>query len=122
MITAALTTDGVSPARFRIEPFPLESPADWPSLLPLGTGQLVRVFSDWEREKVRRFDVAGYPAIVVEGNPLTRISGTEIRRRLASGEPWEQWVPSGARELVWRFYSRTRTTNDHHGTAANDAG
>jgi len=121
MITAALTAEGVPPARFRIEPFPLENPADWPSLLPRGTGQLVRVFSDWEREKVRRFDDAGYPAIVLEGNPLTRISGTEIRRRLASGEPWEQWVPAGARELVWSFYLRTSTKNDEHGTVANDA-
>lgn len=122
MITAALASEGVAPTRFRIAPFPLESPADWSSLLPPGTGQLVRIFSDWEREKVRRFDDAGYPAIVLEGNPLTRISGTEIRRRLASGEPWEHWVPPGARELVSRFHSRRRTHHDEHGTAAHDAG
>ena len=122
MITAALATDSVSPERVRIVPFPLESAADWPSLLPPGTPQLVRVFSDWEREKVRRFDGAGYPAIVLEGNPLTRISGTEIRRRLACDEPWEQWVPPGARELVARFYSRIHAKYGEQRTAANDPG
>ena len=108
MIVAALAAGGVSPGRFQIKPFPLESYADWPLLLPPGTPQLVRVFSDWEREKVRRFDDAGYPVIVLEGNPLTRISGTEIRRRLTNGELWEQWVPAGARELVECSVSRMR--------------
>ncbi len=122
MINAALTADGVPLDRVQIEPFPLESPERWPSLLPRGTRQLVRVFSDWEREKVQRFDGAGYPAIVLEGNSLTRISGTEIRRRLVSGEPWEQWVPPGARELVGRLHSRIRPTHDDLRTGSHDLG
>lgn len=101
-IAAALQADGVPRSRFRILPFPLDDPDRWPALVPPGTPQLVRVYSAWEREKVRRFDAAGYPAIVLEGDPANRVSGTEIRCRIAAGESWSEWVPPGAREEVAR--------------------
>lgn len=100
MITAALARDGIPAERFQITPFPLDTPTEWSSLLPPATPQLVRVFSDWEREKVRRFTDAGYPVIVLEGDPTSRISGSDIRRHIACGDAWEHWVPPGARELV----------------------
>lgn len=108
MITAALARDGIPAERFQITPFPLDTPTEWSSLLPPATPQLVRVFSDWEREKVRRFTDAGYPVIVLEGDPAARISGSDIRRQLARGEAWEHWVPPGARELVARFQGTVR--------------
>lgn len=100
LIAAALHADGIDAARYRIVAFPLDEPARWPALLPPGTPQLVRVFSDWEREKVRRFAAAGYPPLVLQGDPATRVSATGIRRCLASGEAWQHWVPPGARELL----------------------
>lgn len=104
-IAAALRADGVPDARFRILPFPLDEPERWPALVPPGTPQLVRVYSDWEREKVRRFDAAGFPAMVLDGVAASRVSGTEIRRRIAAGEDWSAWVPPGAREEVARCLS-----------------
>jgi len=100
LVEAALRADGVAAGRFRIVPFPLEEPSHWPALLPPGSPQLVRVFSDWEREKARRFAAAGYPPLLLQGDPATRVSATDIRRRLATGEPWQQQVPTGARELL----------------------
>lgn len=102
-IDAALRADGVARDRYRIVPFPLDEPARWPAVAPPGTPQFVRVYSDWEREKARRFEAAGYPPVVLEGDLDTRVSGTEIRRRMASGESWEAWVPPGAREAVTRW-------------------
>jgi hypothetical protein len=90
----------VDPARYDIVPFPLDEPARWPALVPGGTPQLVRVFTDWEREKLRRFEAAGYPVVALQGDPARRISATDIRAALASGAPWQHWVPPGARELL----------------------
>ncbi len=100
LVRAALNAAGVDPARYDIVPFPLDEPARWPALVPGGTPQLVRVFTDWEREKLRRFEAAGYPVVALQGDPARRISATDIRAALASGAPWEQWVPPGARELL----------------------
>jgi nicotinamide mononucleotide adenylyltransferase len=32
------------------------------------------------------------------------VSATEIRRRIACGEPWEHMTPSAVREIVKRIY------------------
>lgn len=100
LVDAALRAAGVGADRYSILPFPLDEPARWAQLLPPGTPQLVRVFSDWEREKVRRFAAAGFPPRVLEGDPAQRVAATEIRRRIGSGEAWEHEVPAGARELL----------------------
>jgi len=100
LIDAALRSEGVEPSRYTIVPFPLDEPARWPELLPRGTPQLVRVFSDWEREKVRCFAAAGYPPKVLEGDPATRLSASNIRCAMRNEEPWQHWVPPGPRELL----------------------
>ncbi|MEZ5474440.1 MAG: adenylyltransferase/cytidyltransferase family protein [Steroidobacteraceae bacterium] len=103
LIAAALAAAGTPASRYRIVAFPLDEPALWPAIVPLGTAQIVRVFSDWEREKVRRFETAGYPTIVLVGDMPTRVSATDIRRALDQGAPWQHWVPPGTRELLVRW-------------------
>lgn len=100
LIEAALQCECIPQSRYRIVPFPLEEPERWHTLLEAGTPQLVRVFSDWEREKVRRFTAADYPVVVLEGNPSTRISGTDVRSQMARGDTQLGAVPPGARELL----------------------
>lgn len=100
LVVAALQAEGMEPSRFDIVPFPLDEVQRWPELIPLGTPQLVRVFSDWEREKVRRFAAAGYPPIVIEGNPATRLEATAVRRAMAASGRVPDDVPPGARELL----------------------
>lgn len=100
LVRAALAAAGVDAARYDIVPFPLDDPARWATRVPPGTPQLVRVFSDWEREKLRRFEAAGWPVVALQGDPARRVSATDIRAALASGAPWRQWVPPGARELL----------------------
>lgn len=48
----------------------------------------------------RLFEEAGYE---VESSPMfnrAQYSGTEIRRRIASGEPWEDLVPPGVAKVI----------------------
>jgi nicotinamide mononucleotide adenylyltransferase len=107
LIAAAMSAAGVPPGRAAIVPFPLETPLRWSQLLPPGTAQLVRVFSDWEREKVRRFEAAGFPVIVLQGDSAGRLSATQVRAALSGGAPWQQWVPPGARELLAAWHAGT---------------
>jgi cytidyltransferase-like protein len=100
LIEAALQADGIARTRYDITPFPLDTPADWPALVAPGTPQLVRVYSAWEREKVRRFAAAGYPPLVVEGDVTKRLTATDIRRAIAAGEGVPGSVPRGAHELL----------------------
>lgn len=104
LIEAALQADGIPACRWQVIPFPLDDDAHWSTLIPRGTPQLVRVFSDWEREKVRRFAAAGYPPVVLEGDTSTRLSATDVRRSLRESNDVPESVPPGARELLagWR--------------------
>lgn len=100
LVTAALRLSGVADGQFDVVPFPLDEPGRWHGLLPPGTRQLVRVFSDWEREKVRRFTSAGLPVIVLEGDPCQRLSASDIRERIGRGQTWQDDVPDGAQQLL----------------------
>jgi len=100
LIDAALQAETIARERYDIVPFPLDTPERWPGLVALGTPQLVRVYSDWEREKVRRFTAAGYPTLVVEGDAAKRLTATEIRRALSAGEGVPASVPRGAHALL----------------------
>lgn len=100
MIDTALRAAGVAADRYAIVPFPLEEPAEWFVYVPAGTSQIVRTYSDWERDKAGRLEAAGYPVILLEGNPQRRVSATAIRAAMSVTEPWSQWVPSGTREFL----------------------
>jgi len=123
LVDAALRAAGVPAERFGILPFPLDEPLRWGQLLPPGTPQLVRVFGDWEREKARRFAAAGFPPLVLQGDPANRASATDIRRRIRRGEAWHDEVPAGARELLtqWLRDPATGAAFAMPGTAHDDA-
>ena len=43
---------------------------------------------------------------------LEQVSATDVRRRIARGEPWEHLVPTAIREPVLRIYSPTEQRSD----------
>lgn len=100
-IEAALDHHGVAHRRYVITPFPLDAPLTWPAYVPAHTPQLVRVFSDWEREKTRRFAAADYPVIELQGDPAKRISASNIRAAMARGaDDWRHDVPAGTLSVL----------------------
>ncbi len=105
LIEAALIEDGLAKSSWDIVAFPLDQSERWPALVPLGTPQLVRVFSEWEREKVRRFEMAGYPTLVIEGDPAERLSASDVRTALRNTQQVPTSVPPGARELLGCWFN-----------------
>jgi cytidyltransferase-like protein len=94
LIDTALAAADVPTTRYDIIPFPLEHPERWQGLLPAEAIQLVRIYSAWEREKVRRFEAAGWPVMALDGELAKRISASEIREAMREGKPWRHWVPA----------------------------
>jgi cytidyltransferase-like protein len=85
--------------RTTIVPFDLTRPRYWPEYVPLHAHHLVRAYSEWEREKAGRLAEAGYPVTVLDGDPATRISATDIRARFRDDD-WAELVPAAVVPLL----------------------
>ena len=107
MIRNSLLGDGVAAADFGIVPFPLDVPSVWHSYVPVGTAQLVRLFSAWEQDKARRLREAGYEVVEIEGDMQTRIAATAIRTAIANGSSWRNLVPRGTSDVIESLGERT---------------
>lgn len=84
--------------RTTIVTFDLTRPATWTEYVPIHARQFVRAYSAWERDKAARLGEAGYPVTVLDGDPATRVSASDIRARFDGG--WEQLVPASVVPLL----------------------
>lgn len=103
IITAVLEELGVAAHRFQIVPFPLDEPSTWFGYIPQATQQLVRVYSDWEAEKVAALRDGGYEVELIEGDRTSKISASQVRSAMAAGEPWQHWLPKAAVKLLQAY-------------------
>lgn len=100
LIEAALTECGWR-ERCTLVPFDLGRPALWPQYVPLHAEQFVRAYGDWEREKARRLQDAGYPVVLIDGEPHNRQSASAIRDSLRRGDAdWRSMVPPATLPLL----------------------
>ncbi len=95
--------NAVLDARATVVPFDLTRPEFWPEYVPRQATQLVRAYSDWERHKAEMLRGGGYPVRLIEGDPDGRISGSEIRSRIAGGGEWRALVPDAVAGLMAEF-------------------
>lgn len=100
LLRAALDADGIAD-RSTIVPFDLTRREHWPEYVPLGCMHVVRAFSDWERQKADWLQEAGYQVTVLDGDPQTKLSATDIRALLAEGdERWQDYVPAAVAPVL----------------------
>jgi nicotinamide-nucleotide adenylyltransferase len=103
MIQAGLLAEGLKARDFSFVPFPVHEPGLIGYYVPRGTVHFVRVYSRWEEEKVRRLRDEGFPVEVLDPGEEKKVSGTEVRRLMREGLPWEHLMPRGAAEVVRRI-------------------
>ncbi len=110
LIEAALRERGWRD-RCTLVPFDLRRRDLWPQYVPLMAQQFVRAYSDWEREKARRLQEAGYAVVLIDGDPQAKQSASNIRDSLRRGDlRWREMVPVATlplleqlqRERAWR--------------------
>ena len=95
LVAAAVTE------RITIVPFDLTRPEHWADYVPRSARQYIGVHSAWERDKAARLSAAGYTVELVERDPATRISASDVRASLRAGDDrWRALVPPATVPLL----------------------
>jgi nicotinamide mononucleotide adenylyltransferase len=105
MVRDALAEDRLPPDRLLVVAFPIHHPERWVHYVPCDPAEalhVVRVFSAWEAEKVRRMRAAGLAVEAID-EPVKRLSGSQVRARIAAGDHWEDLVPTAVRSWIVRL-------------------
>lgn len=82
----------------RVLPFPINRPALWEQYAPGDVVHYVNVLEEWHEVKAERLRSHGRTVVTKAG--IRTVSGTDIRERMAAGDPWEHLVPDAVAAVV----------------------
>ena len=99
-IESVLTDNQIDRERVVIVPFSLTEPASWYLEVPPKTVRYVRVFSPWEKHKVKVLKQKYKVEILPTNTSSPPIRATVIREAIKSNSPWTHLVPSGVASLI----------------------
>lgn len=102
MLRDSLTEAGLDRARFDIIPFPVEYPEHIRNFAPPEAVYYMTIYDQWGRHKYEVLQRLGLHVEImwVRDDSQRLTSGTEVRRRIAQGEPWEHLVPPAVYRYV----------------------
>jgi nicotinamide-nucleotide adenylyltransferase/phosphinothricin biosynthesis protein PhpF len=100
MVEGALKASGISLDEFRIVPFPHGFPERLRYYAPTDARYFLTVYDEWGDTKVSRLRALGLDVEVLWRRQQKVTSGSQIRRRIRDGLPWEHLVPPGVAETV----------------------
>ena len=95
MLRDSLVEAGVERRRFDVVPFPVEYPERIANLAPPEAAYYMTIYDDWGRRKYDTLRGLGLRVEVlwIRDDSQRLTSGTQVRRRIARGEPWAHLVP-----------------------------
>lgn len=112
LVRSALTQEGVPHQEFSVVPFPINLPQLYRYYVPLDAVFFLTIYDEWGRRKLEGFQSLGLRTEVlwVREPSEKGLSGSEVRRRMARGEPWGHMVPPCVRDLLisWGIPGRLR--------------
>lgn len=112
MVREALLASGISLAEFVITPFPINVPELYRWYVPMDATYYLTIYDAWGRRKLAMFQTMGLKTEVLwERHSANKgLSATEIRRKMARGEPWEDLTPAPVAQLLkkWGIPGRLR--------------
>lgn len=112
LVRAALLGAGVDHEEFSVVPLPINAPELYQHYVPMDATFFLTIYDDWGRRKLEMFRSLGLQTEVLrEVSPEEKgLSSTDVRRAMAEGRPWEQFVPAGAVDLLraWDIPGRIR--------------
>jgi nicotinamide mononucleotide adenylyltransferase len=112
MVRAVLEEAGIGSARFSIVPFPISMPELYRYYVPLDALFFLSIYDDWGKQKLEYFRSLGLRTHLLREVSAEQkgLSATDIRRRMASDEPWEELVPPSVAQLMkeWDIPDRIR--------------
>jgi nicotinamide-nucleotide adenylyltransferase len=112
MVRAVLEESGIHASRFSVVPFPINFPELYRYYVPLDALFLLSIYDDWGKRKLEYFTSLGLSTHVLREVATAQkgLSATDIRRRMAMDEPWEDQVPPAVARLMkkWDIPGRLR--------------
>lgn len=113
MVRAALEEAGIEPSRYSVVPFPINMPELYRYYVPLDALFFLSIYDDWGRQKLNYFTTLGLATHVLrEVSPSEKgLSASDLRRRMAHNEAWEELVPPAVARLLkqWDIPRRLQT-------------
>ena len=102
MLRAALIEAGAPLADFTIVPFPISFPDLYRHYVPMDAVFFLTIYDAWGRQKREYFASLGLSVEVLWDVPPEEkgLSGTDVRRAMAAGGPWEALVPPAVAALA----------------------
>jgi len=112
MVRVALLDAKLDHSEFSIVPFPVNLPELYGYYVPLDATFYLTIYDEWGRRKLEMFRSRGLETEILSTRAPEEkgLSASDIRRRMALGEPWEHMVPSGIATLMkrWEIPQRLR--------------
>ena len=112
MIDAVLSSPGIRMERYSIVPFPVNFPELYADYVPLDATFFLTIYDAWGERKLEMFESMQLKTHILWRRPLSDkgITSTEVRRRIADGEPWHHLVPKGAADYLQSIDLASRLT------------
>jgi nicotinamide-nucleotide adenylyltransferase len=103
---------GVGSENFIIVPFPINHPELYGNYVPLDAVFFLTIYDEWGRRKRELFHEVGLKVEVLWERPIEQkgLSGADVRKKMASGQPWTHLVPKTTAALLeeWNVPQRLR--------------
>ncbi|MRR54351.1 MAG: nicotinate-nucleotide adenylyltransferase [Deltaproteobacteria bacterium] len=113
MVRAVLDEAGIESSRFSVVPFPINMPELYKYYVPLDALFFLSIYDDWGKRKLEYFTLLGLSTHVLREVSAAQkgLSASEIRRRMALDESWEELVPPAVVALMkkWNIPARLRS-------------
>ena len=100
MVEGALVEAGLARGRFDVVPFPIGKPELLRFYVPQGSCIFVTILDRWGHEKTQRLRDFGYKVSILWEKTEKNISSTMLRKRIADGAPWSDFVPPATYRFV----------------------
>lgn len=105
LVRRVLTETGTPEESFSVVPLPVNRPRLYGHYVPLQACFFLTIYDDWGRKKLDTFRSLNLNTEVLwERSPETKgISGSSVRSKMLSGEPWRHLVPEACAErmIAW---------------------
>lgn len=114
MVRSALTEAGLELKQFSVVPFPVNLPHLYRYYVPLDAVFFLTIYDGWGERKFALFRSEGLKTeILWRRRPEQKgLTATEVRRRIAAGEVWQDMVPPAVASLLLHFNAAERLRRD----------
>ena len=116
MVRAVLVEAGLPLLDFSMVPFPINLPDLYRYYVPLEATFFLTIYDQWGRRKLEQFQALGLKTEILWEKPLHEkgLSASDVRKRMAAAEPWEDLVPPSTQLLMKKWGVPERLRKLHH--------